>query len=67
MSMCVRFIFVQLFTAIRVKGAFLNGFPIKASSQDELVKALLVTEIANFPWGCCCWSCDPSESWGPCF
>ncbi|PWZ53871.1 Inositol monophosphatase 3 [Zea mays] len=34
----------ELFTAVRGKGAFLNGSPIKASSQDELVKALLVTE-----------------------
>jgi fructose-1,6-bisphosphatase/inositol monophosphatase family enzyme len=32
------------FSAIRGKGAFFNGSQIKASSQDELVKAFLVTE-----------------------
>ncbi|KAL0310770.1 UNVERIFIED_CONTAM: putative MO25-like protein [Sesamum angustifolium] len=36
----------ELFTAIRGKGAFLNGKPIKVSSQSELVKSLLVTELA---------------------
>ncbi|KAG8385837.1 hypothetical protein BUALT_Bualt03G0086700 [Buddleja alternifolia] len=35
----------ELFTAIRGKGAFLNGKPIKASSQNELVKSLLATEM----------------------
>ncbi|CAA3017772.1 inositol-phosphate phosphatase [Olea europaea subsp. europaea] len=34
----------ELFTAIRGKGAFLNGKPIKVSSQSELVKSLLATE-----------------------
>ncbi|KAL6893484.1 hypothetical protein ACP4OV_007582 [Aristida adscensionis] len=37
----------ELYTAVRGKGAFLNGSPIKASSQDELVKALLVTEAGT--------------------
>lgn len=37
----------ELFTGIRGKGAFLNGNPIKVSSQDELVKALLVTEAGT--------------------
>ncbi|KAG8062681.1 hypothetical protein GUJ93_ZPchr0003g16518 [Zizania palustris] len=37
----------ELFTAIRGKGALLNGSPIKTSSQDELVKALLVTEVGT--------------------
>ncbi|XP_011095950.1 inositol monophosphatase 3 [Sesamum indicum] len=37
----------ELFTAIRGKGAFLNGKPIKASSQTELVKSLLVTEAGT--------------------
>ncbi|KAL2253334.1 UNVERIFIED_CONTAM: Inositol monophosphatase 3 [Sesamum indicum] len=36
----------ELFTAIRGKGAFLNGKPIKVSSQSELVKSLLATEVA---------------------
>ncbi|KAL0300879.1 UNVERIFIED_CONTAM: putative MO25-like protein [Sesamum radiatum] len=36
-----------LFTAIRGKGAFLNGKPIKVSSQSELVKSLLVTEVRS--------------------
>ncbi|XP_052180665.1 inositol monophosphatase 3-like isoform X2 [Diospyros lotus] len=34
----------ELFTAIDGKGAFLNGKPIKVSSQSELVKSLLGTE-----------------------
>ncbi|XP_044363774.1 inositol-phosphate phosphatase isoform X2 [Triticum aestivum] len=34
----------ELFTAVRGKGAFLNGSPIKTSPQNELVKALMVTE-----------------------
>ncbi|GAB4826493.1 Mitochondrial inner membrane peptidase complex subunit [Ancistrocladus abbreviatus] len=34
----------ELFTGVRGKGAFLNGNPIKVSSKDELVKALLATE-----------------------
>ncbi|KAK4386744.1 Inositol monophosphatase 1 [Sesamum angolense] len=37
----------ELFTAIRGKGAFLNGKPIKVSSQSELVKSLLVTEVRS--------------------
>ncbi|KAL0353295.1 UNVERIFIED_CONTAM: Inositol-phosphate phosphatase [Sesamum angustifolium] len=37
----------ELFTAIRGKGSFLNGKPIKASSQTELVKSLLVTEAGT--------------------
>jgi len=37
----------ELFTAIRGQGAFLNGGPIKASSQNELVKSLLVTEVGT--------------------
>ncbi|CAH9081657.1 unnamed protein product [Cuscuta epithymum] len=37
----------ELFTGIHGKGAFLNGSPIKVSSQDELVKALLVTEAGT--------------------
>ncbi|TVU46310.1 hypothetical protein EJB05_05836 [Eragrostis curvula] len=37
----------ELFTAVRGKGAFLNDSPIKASSQNELVKALLVTEVGG--------------------
>ncbi|KAL0321083.1 UNVERIFIED_CONTAM: Inositol monophosphatase [Sesamum radiatum] len=36
----------ELFTAIRGKGAFLNGKPIKVSSQSELVNSLLITEVA---------------------
>ncbi|KAL3820808.1 hypothetical protein ACJIZ3_006713 [Penstemon smallii] len=37
----------ELFTAIHGKGAFLNGKPIKASSQNELVKSLLATEAGT--------------------
>ncbi|KAH6777252.1 Inositol monophosphatase family protein [Perilla frutescens var. hirtella] len=37
----------ELFTAIHGKGAFLNGKPIKASSQTELVKSLLATEAGT--------------------
>ncbi|XP_073273910.1 inositol-phosphate phosphatase-like isoform X2 [Primulina huaijiensis] len=37
----------ELFTAIRGKGAFLNGKAIKVSSQTELVKALLATEVGT--------------------
>ncbi|KAK1293546.1 Inositol monophosphatase 3 [Acorus calamus] len=37
----------ELFTGIRGQGAFLNGTPIKASSQNELVKALLATEVGT--------------------
>nr|XP_027085778.1 inositol monophosphatase 3-like isoform X1 [Coffea arabica] len=33
----------ELFTGIEGKGAFLNGKPIKVSSQSELVKSLLAT------------------------
>ncbi|WOL10430.1 inositol monophosphatase 3 [Canna indica] len=34
----------ELFTGVHGQGAFLNGAPIKASSQSELLSALLVTE-----------------------
>ncbi|KAF7840541.1 Inositol monophosphatase 3 [Senna tora] len=34
----------ELFTGIHGKGAFLNGVPIKVSSQTELISSLLVTE-----------------------
>ncbi|XP_020227130.1 inositol-phosphate phosphatase isoform X1 [Cajanus cajan] len=37
----------ELFTGIRGKGAFLNGNPIKVSSQTELMSALLVTEVGT--------------------
>lgn len=37
----------ELFTAIRGQGAFLNGNSIKASSQTDLVKSLLATEIGT--------------------
>lgn len=37
----------ELFTAIRGKGAFLNGDPIKVSAQSELVKCLLATEAGT--------------------
>ncbi|XP_075513775.1 inositol-phosphate phosphatase-like isoform X1 [Primulina tabacum] len=37
----------ELFMAIRGKGAFLNGKAIKVSSQTELVKALLATEVGT--------------------
>ncbi|KAG6502751.1 hypothetical protein ZIOFF_035038 [Zingiber officinale] len=37
----------ELFTGVLGQGAFLNGTPIKASSQNELVKALLVTEVRS--------------------
>ncbi|KAI3456550.1 hypothetical protein Pfo_013213 [Paulownia fortunei] len=37
----------ELFTAVRGKGAFLNGKPIKASTQSELVKSLLATEAGT--------------------
>ncbi|KAL9277925.1 hypothetical protein ACSQ67_024834 [Phaseolus vulgaris] len=37
----------ELFTGIRGKGAFLNGKPIKVSSQTELMSALLATEIGT--------------------
>lgn len=40
-------IFDELFTAIRGYGAFLNGTPIKASSQAELVKSLLASEVGT--------------------
>ena len=35
----------ELFTAIKGKGAFLNGQPIKVSTKDALDQALLATEI----------------------
>ncbi|KAI9123758.1 hypothetical protein K1719_005058 [Acacia pycnantha] len=34
----------ELFTAISGKGAFLNGEPIKVSSQSELISSLIVSE-----------------------
>ncbi|CAL1385975.1 unnamed protein product [Linum trigynum] len=37
----------ELFTAIHGQGAFLNGNPIKVSSQPELVTALLATEVGT--------------------
>ncbi|XP_058070726.1 inositol monophosphatase 3 [Magnolia sinica] len=37
----------ELFTGIRGQGAFLNGKCIKASSQTELVKSLLATEVGT--------------------
>ncbi|XP_051149158.1 inositol-phosphate phosphatase-like [Andrographis paniculata] len=37
----------ELFTAIRQKGAFLNGNPIKVSSQTQLRKSLLGTEVGT--------------------
>ncbi|KAK8551671.1 hypothetical protein V6N12_040302 [Hibiscus sabdariffa] len=37
----------ELFTGILGKGAFLNGSPIRVSSQTELVKSLLATERAG--------------------
>ncbi|ONK59775.1 uncharacterized protein A4U43_C08F10510 [Asparagus officinalis] len=37
----------KLFTGVRGQGAFLNGDPIKASLQSELVKSLLVTEVGT--------------------
>ncbi|PHT54418.1 Inositol monophosphatase 2 [Capsicum baccatum] len=37
----------ELFTGIDGKGAFLNGKPIKVSSQSELVKSLLSTEVGT--------------------
>ncbi|GMY36705.1 inositol-phosphate phosphatase [Fagus crenata] len=37
----------ELFTGVRGEGAFLNGNPIKVSSQTELVKSLLVTEAGT--------------------
>ncbi|KAL5700207.1 hypothetical protein ACHQM5_025684 [Ranunculus cassubicifolius] len=37
----------ERFTAIRGKGAFLNGKPIKVSTQSELVKSLLATEVGT--------------------
>nr|ABK21074.1 unknown [Picea sitchensis] len=37
----------ELFTAIRGRGAFLNGSPISSSSQTELGSALLAAEIGT--------------------
>lgn len=37
----------ELFTGIRGHGALLNGKPIKASSQTELLKSLLATEVGT--------------------
>ncbi|MCO5550959.1 hypothetical protein L7F22_004454 [Adiantum nelumboides] len=35
----------ELFTAVKNKGAFLNGVPIKASSQENIGNALLASEV----------------------
>ncbi|WOK99700.1 inositol monophosphatase 3 [Canna indica] len=37
----------ELFTGVLGQGSFLNGAPIKVSSQNELIKALLVTEVGT--------------------
>ncbi|XP_010463715.1 PREDICTED: inositol-phosphate phosphatase-like isoform X1 [Camelina sativa] len=37
----------ELYTGVQGKGAFLNGKPIKVSTQSELVTALLVTEAGT--------------------
>ncbi|KAI3969415.1 hypothetical protein MKX01_019976 [Papaver californicum] len=37
----------KLFTGVSGKGAFLNGTPIEVSSQTELVKSLLATEVGT--------------------
>eukprot|EP01018_Ginkgo_biloba_P029874 Gb_06984 [translate_table: standard] len=37
----------ELFTGIQGRGAFLNGNPIKSSSQSEMGKALLAAEIGT--------------------
>ncbi|KMZ61002.1 Inositol-phosphate phosphatase [Zostera marina] len=37
----------ELYTAVRGQGAFLNGTAIKVSSQNELVKSLLATEVGT--------------------
>lgn len=37
----------ELFVGVRGQGAFLNGTPIKASSQAELVNSLLATEVGT--------------------
>ncbi|CAK9182248.1 unnamed protein product [Ilex paraguariensis] len=37
----------ELFTGVHGKGAFLNGNPIKVSSQSELLKSLLATEAGT--------------------
>ncbi|KAM7501047.1 hypothetical protein LguiA_025461 [Lonicera macranthoides] len=37
----------ELFTGVHGKGAFLNGNPIRVSSQSELVKSLLCTEAGT--------------------
>ncbi|XP_024535072.1 inositol-phosphate phosphatase [Selaginella moellendorffii] len=37
----------ELFTAVKGRGAFLNGSKITASSQDEIYKALLATEVGT--------------------
>ncbi|PKU64758.1 inositol monophosphatase 3 [Dendrobium catenatum] len=37
----------ELFTGVRGQGAFLNGNPIKAASQAELLKSLLATEVGT--------------------
>ncbi|KAE8728699.1 Inositol monophosphatase [Hibiscus syriacus] len=37
----------ELFTAVLGKGAFLNGTPIRVSSQTELIKSLLATEVGT--------------------
>ncbi|GFS32608.1 inositol monophosphatase family protein [Actinidia rufa] len=43
----VRIFLLQLFTGIHGQGAFLNGNPIKVSSQSELLKSLLGTEVGT--------------------
>ncbi|XWS12931.1 hypothetical protein CRYUN_Cryun37aG0132400 [Craigia yunnanensis] len=37
----------EIFTGVLGKGAFLNGTPIRVSSQTELVKSLLATEVGT--------------------
>jgi inositol-phosphate phosphatase/L-galactose 1-phosphate phosphatase len=37
----------ELYTAIRGRGSFLNASPISSSSQSEMIKALLATEVGT--------------------
>ncbi|XP_049395910.1 inositol monophosphatase 2 [Solanum stenotomum] len=37
----------EIFTAIDGRGAFLNGKPIKVSSESQLIKALVATEVGT--------------------
>ncbi|KAL2977424.1 hypothetical protein AAZX31_13G067400 [Glycine max] len=46
--------YVYLFTRIRGKGAFLNGNPIKVSSQNELISSLLATEVSQTCYSLLC-------------